>query len=72
MTIETRNSIKRYRCDICRKLCHFPIVIHDTISRETVHACTPKCSEEYWMRYQLSLFNPDGNTGVKTNSTGAQ
>jgi len=69
MTQEIKRQITRYRCDYCRKLVHWmtePVIIHDTVTGKTLHACNGRCSANWFAReYQLPLdLNPSSNTGV--------
>jgi len=66
MSTEYREGRVRTRCDICRKLVGvmgtvYPV--HDSSSRATIECCSRKCSDTYWVRYQLGL-SPCSNTGV--------
>jgi hypothetical protein len=62
---------KRYRCDSCKKLIKHdfsPFIVKDTVTITENHLCSPKCRDDYWGRYQLSLY-PCSNTGVISNKT---
>lgn len=66
MTREARHGIERIRCDICRELIssrNHSITINDTVSRIVLDACSVRCADRYWKRYQLPL-SPCSNTGV--------